>query len=49
MDPQMLKTFMAEGKMPNFPPWSRRIVPSSHHQHSAAESGGVVEPPTGMK
>ena len=45
MDPQLLKKFMAEGKMPNFSALAQKgIVPSAYHQHSAAESGGLVEP-----
>ena len=45
MDPQLLKQFMAEGKMPNFSALAAEgIVPPAHHQHSAAEPGGVVEP-----
>ncbi len=45
MDPQLLKKYMAEGKMPNFSALAAKgIVPPAHHQHSAAESGRMVEP-----
>ena len=45
MDPQLLKKYMAEGKMPNFSALAAEgIVPSAYHQHSAAEPGGLVEP-----
>jgi predicted AlkP superfamily pyrophosphatase or phosphodiesterase len=48
LDPDLLTKFMAEGKMPNFARLAEQgIVPSFDDQHSAAKSGGLVEPDHG--
>ena len=48
MDPDLLTKFMAEGKMPNFARLAQQgSFRQADYQHSAAESGGVVEPDHG--